>query len=138
MKKIFSGIIVFISFLSISNVTFADKEPYLERLLDLNYGVQDYELQLVSVDEMYFFDSGLQDMHSEFKKTNEKLKVEIIKYYRSDRFNYYQMQGILQAHRDFIYSTNQIFQHMRMKELNPYYVDVDTAVLNNYRKSRSA
>lgn len=138
MKKIIATIIVFISIFSTSSVTFASDEPIFERLLDLNHWVEEYDLQLAHLDEMYFFDRNLQNMHSEFQQANENIKKEIIMYYRQGRFTNYQTQGIVRAQKNFVYYTNQIFQHMRYKELDPNYADVDGSILDNYRKARSS
>jgi hypothetical protein len=87
---------------------------------------------------MYFFDSNLNNMHREFQQANENIKKEIIMYYRQGRFTNYQTQGIVRAQKNFVYYTNQIFTHMRFKELNPSYADVDGEILDNYRQARTA
>lgn len=138
MKKIIATIIVLISVFSIQIPTFATNEPIFERLLDLNYWVEEYDLQLAHLDNMYFFDNNLNQMHSQFQIENEKIKKEIIMYYRQGRFTNYQTQGIVRAQKNFVYYTNQIFVHMRYKELDPNYADVDGEILDNYRQSRSA
>lgn len=138
MKKIITTIIVLISVFSIQIPTFATNEPIFERLLDLNYWVEEYDLQLAHLDNMYFFDNNINQMHSQFQKENEKMKKEIIMYYRQGRFTNYQTQGIIKAQKNFVYYTNQIFVHMRHKELDPNYADVDGEILDNYRQSRSA
>jgi hypothetical protein len=138
MKKIIASIIVLISIISIQTPTFASNEPIFERLLDLNHGIEEYDLQLAHLDEMYFFDQNLNNMHSEFQKANENIKKEIIMYYRQGRFTNYQTQGIVRAHKNFVYYTNQIFTHMRYKELDPHYADADGQILDNYRKARSS
>lgn len=138
MKKIIASIIVLISIISIQSPVFANDEPIFERLLDINYGVEEYDLQLAHLDDMYFFDNNLNNMHREFQKANENIKKEIIMYYRQGRFTNYQTQGIVRAQKNFVYYTNQIFTHMRFKELNPTYADVDGEILDNYRQSRTA
>jgi hypothetical protein len=138
MKKIIASIIVLISIISIQSPVFANDEPIFERLLDLNYGVEEYDLQLAHLDEMYFSDSSLNNMHREFQHANENIKKEIIMYYRQGRFTNYQTQGIVRAQKNFVYYTNQIFKHMRFKELNPKYADVDGEILDNYRQARTA
>lgn len=138
MKKFIATIIVFISIFSTSSATFASDEPIFERLLDLNHWIEEYDLQLAHLDEMYFFDRNLQNMHNEFQQANEKIKKEIIMYYRQGRFTNYQTQGIVRAQKNFVYYTNQVFRHMRYKELDPKYADVDGRILDNYRKARSS
>ena len=138
MKKIIASIIVLISVFSILSPVFASDEPIFERLLDLNYWVEEYDLQLAHLDTMYFYDNNLNLMHSEFQAANEKIKKEIIQSYRNGRFTNYQTQGIVRAQKNFVYYTNQIFAHMKYKELDPNYADVDGETLDNYRQSRSA
>jgi hypothetical protein len=137
MKKIIAGIIAIIWVFSTSGTTFAN-EPYFEQLLDLNYGVEHYELELSSLDEMYFYDKNMQKMYNDFKKWNTKIKAEIMQYYREGWLSEYQTQGIVRAHKNFVYHTNQIFRHMYYKELDPNYADVDWQILENYRQSRLA
>ena len=137
MKKIITSIIVLISIISIQSPVFASDEPIFERILDLNYWVEEYDLQLAHLNEMYFFDKNLNNMHSEFQNANENIKQEIIMYYRQGRFTNYQTQGIIRAQKNFVYYTNQIFIHMKYKELDPNYADVDGQTLDNYRHARS-
>ena len=61
----------------------------------------------------------------QFQKANENIKKEIIMYYRQGRFTNYQTQGLVRAQKNFVYYTNQIFTHMRYKELDPNYADID-------------
>jgi len=138
MKKVIASIIVLISIISIQSPVFANDEPIFEKLLDLNYWVEEYDLQLAHLDEIYFFDNNLNNMHSEFQAANEKVKEEIITYARNGRFTNYQTQWVVRAQKNFVYYTNQIFKHMKFKELNPTYADVDGAILDNYRQSRTA
>ncbi len=138
MKKIIASIIAIIwVFSTFLPTTFAE-EPFFENLLDLNYGVEDYELNLSDLEEMYFYSQQLQTMHSEFQKWNQKIKAEIMQYYRSGKISSYQAQGIVRAHKNFVYYTNQIFRHSLYKELDPNYADVDSQILENYTQSRLA
>lgn len=138
MKKIIASIIVLISVFSIYSPTFANDQPIFERLLDLNYWVEEYDLQLARLDEIHFRDNNLNLLHDEFQVANEKIKKEIIQFYREGKFNYYQTQGIIRAQKNFVYYTNQIFVHMRYKEINPLFADVDWEILDNYTQSRTA
>lgn len=138
MKKFIASIIVLISIISIQSPVFASNQPIFERLLDLNHGIEEYDLQLAHLDEMYFYDNNLNKMHREFEQANENIKKEIIMYYRQGRFTNYQTQGIVRAQKNFVYYTNQIFVHMKYKELDSNYADVDWEILDNYRQARSA
>jgi hypothetical protein len=138
MKKLLALIIAVISLFSISTQTFAQNEPIFERILDLNYGVEDYEIHLANLDEMYFFSSTYKGIHSDFKGANSKIQQEIIQYYREWRFTRSQTQGLVKSHKDFVYYTNQVFRHIKYKELDPNFADVDSAILENYRESRSS
>ena len=79
MKKLLASIIAVISLFSISTQTFAQNDPIFERILDINYGVEDYEIQLANLDDMYFFNQVYTNMHSDFKRANTKMKQEIRK-----------------------------------------------------------
>lgn len=137
MKKIIAGIIAIICIFSTLGTTFA-QESFFEDLLDLNYGVEDYQLQLSNLEPMYFYSQDLQAMHSEFQKWNQKIKSEIMQYFRDGRLTDYQVQGIVRAHKNFVYYTNQIFRHSYYKELDPYYADVDSQIIKSYTQSRLA
>lgn len=138
MKKIIAGIIAIIwVFSTFLPTTFAD-EPFFESLLDLNYWVEEYTLELSNLETMYFYSQNLQNMHSEFQKWNQKIKAEIMDYYRSWKITGYQAQAIVRAHKNFVYHTNQIFRHSLYKELNPNYADVEGQILENYTQSRLA
>jgi hypothetical protein len=136
MKKLLILIIAVISLFSISTKTFAQNQPIFERILDLKYGVEDYEIQLANLDQMYFFNSSYQSMHSKFKRANIKMKQEIIMYYREWRFTRAQTQGLVKAHKNFVYHTNQVFRNIKYKELDPNFSDVDSAILDNYKQAR--
>lgn len=136
MKKLLASIIAVISLFSISTQTFAQEEALFERILDLNYGVEDYEIQLSNLDEMYFFNSNYTRMHSDFKRANTKIKQEIIMYYREWRFTRAQTKGLVKAHKDFVYHTNQVFRNIRYKELDSNFADVDSAILDSYKEAR--
>lgn len=138
MKKILIGIIVTISLFSISTQIFAEQEALFERILDLNYGVEEYEIQLSNLDEIYFFNSSYTNMYTAFNDANIKIKQEIIQYYRDGKFTQAQTQGLVKAHKNFVYHTNQVFRHITFKEIDPDFADVDAAILQNYKEARKA
>lgn len=138
MKKLLASIIALISLFSITTDTFAAEEGLFERILDLNYGVEDYEIQLSDLDQMYFYSDNYTTMYNDFNKANTSLKREIIEYYREWKFTRAQTQGLVNAHKNFVYHTNQIFKHITYKELDQNFADVDAAILQNYKRTREA
>lgn len=138
MKKITACIIFLFSVFSIISPTFANDESVFEQLLDLNYWIEDFDLELARLDDISFRDQNLQQMHSDFQKSNRQIKDEIIQYYRDGRFTEYQTQWIVRAHKNFVHYTNQTFLHMRYREINPDYADVNGNILKNYTKARSS
>jgi len=137
MKKFILHIIVVISFFSIANTSFAD-EWYIEKLLDLNYWIEEYSLQLPSFNTLYFKDSNTQNMFKELDHINELLKQEIMKKYRSWEFDYYQVNGIVSSHKNFVYYSNKLFYYISLKDQWYRYKELDDAILINYRNTKSS
>lgn len=137
MKKIILPIITLtIIFSSLSN-TFA-KEWTLERLLDLNYWVEKYNLSLSQIDYIRFNDSKYNNMYNELIEIDSTLRNEFMKKYRNWEYEYYQMNWIVTNYKNFVYYVNKYFLYIRMKEINNRYMELDTAILNSYRNMRSS
>ncbi|QFR39506.1 hypothetical protein A9Q91_04745 [Candidatus Gracilibacteria bacterium 28_42_T64] len=136
MKKILVCIIAIFSLFSIPNISFAS-EGLVEQLLDINIGVEKYDLDLATIDTLYFRDYQTQKTYDTFKKINNLLKKEIISKYRTGNFDYYQTKGIVTNHKNFVYYVNEFFYYTSIKETRPYYKEVDDAIFKSYEKIRS-
>jgi|TARA_Y100001960_G_C14664421_1_gene822539 hypothetical protein len=86
MKKlILASIILAVSFFSISNHVFAfdlKNEGEIEKLLDLNVGPDEYDLELAHIDSMTFMNPAVTKMYNEYKILNSQLKRGIMAEYR--------------------------------------------------------
>ena len=141
MKKILQiSTITILLFFWVNNNTLALEwysEGYIEKLLDINYWVEEYDLELISVKEVYFYTPEFKKMFEEFKKVDRVLKKEIITNYRNGNFDYYQANNIVSNYKNFVYHTNKLFYYVSIKESTPNFKETDTAILKNYRKMRS-
>ena len=135
MKNFSKLIITLICFFSIANNTFAS-EWYIEQLLDLNYWIEEYDLELANLDYIYFTDEITNEMFTEFRKINELLKWEIISKYRSNEFDFYKTNGIISSHKKFVYYTNRLFYYISLKEQRQDYKELDDAILKTYKNVR--
>lgn len=135
MQKFIAAIIVLLSVITSTNTTFA-KQGYLEELLDLNYGPEEYQITLSSLDNQYFTQSDTQEYFIQVDSVNELLKDEILKQYKSWKLDHNQMSGIISAHQKFVYHLNNLFQAINMKESGLQYVELDDYVIDSYKGSR--
>ena len=136
MKKITLFFVSLFTLLHFSS-TYAE-EWYIEQLLDLNYGIEQYELDLRELDYIYFNDSKYNYVYNELKRVDSILKTEFMNKYRSWEYEYYQTNGIVTNYNNFIYHTNKFFFYLKMKESNPNYWEINTAILHNYRSMKSS
>ena len=111
MKTIIKSIIVLsLIFTSLSS-TFA-KEWYLEILLDLNYWIEQKNLDLENINYIYFNNNKYNRIYNELKTVDSLLKESFIKQYREWKLKYYQINWIVSNYNNFIYHTNQfLFFH---------------------------
>jgi hypothetical protein len=136
MKKIILFIIT-LSFIfsSLSN-TFAE-EWYIERLLDLNYWIEQYDIELSNINYIHFNDEKYNRIYNELKTVDSILKNEFMKKYRSWEYWNYQTNWIIKNYNNFIYYTNKFFYFLKLKEQNPNYKEVDTAIMSSYKNMKS-
>ena len=140
MKKIFItftiAIILFFLFLNYTLASEWYSEWYLEKLLDINYWVEDYDLNLGSIKDVNFSTTKFRKIFKEFKRVDILLKQEILKKYRNSNFSYYKVNDIISNYKNFTYYTNQFFYYISIKESNPGFKEAHIAILKNYRKMR--
>lgn len=137
MKKITSFIITLIVFFSSLSISFAE-EWYIERLLDLNYWVEQYNINLSSINYIHFNDAKYNNIYNELKTIDSILRNEFMKKYRNWEYKYYQTNWIIKNYNYFVYYTNKFFFYLKMKESNKNYKELDTAIINSYRNMRSS
>jgi hypothetical protein len=133
MKKIILLIISTTLFFSTINNAFATKtysEWYIEKFLDLNIWIEEYDLNLAHIEEIYFRDYNSQMLFEEFKRTSNLLNDEW-------DFEYYQVNWIISNQKKFIYHINRLFYYISFKESNPYYNQTDDLILEHYSVART-
>jgi hypothetical protein len=142
MKKINHKILSFILTIMLIIPIFQDAYAaeyspwYIDQLLDLNYWIEEYDLELEYIDYIYFSNPQTQAIFENFKEVNRILKDEIIRKYRAWEFEYYQTKWIITNQKMFVYHTNKFFHYLSIKEQNPEYIETDNFILKNYSNMR--
>jgi hypothetical protein len=132
MTKIIKVIITLtIIFSSLSN-TFAE-EGYIENLFDLNYWVEELDLNLHEIKYIHFNNEKYNRIYREIKTVDSLLKNGFMKNYREWIYDYYQMNWIVSSYNKFIYNTNLFLYFIKIKEENNQYSEVNSAIKNSYR-----
>lgn len=140
MKKFILLIITFTIFFSTLNNSFATNqysEWYIERLLDLNVWIEEYDLTLAHINQMYFDDYQTQALFDEYKNTTLKLNKEILKRYREWNFHYYQVNWIILNQKLFIFHINKLFYYISLKNEYPNEKQLDDFILKHYSTART-
>lgn len=135
MQKLLSVIIGFIFILSTLNTSFANGW-YIEDLLDLKYGPEEYDITLANLGYKSFRTQEARDYYAEVQQTNRALQDAIMQAYRTDSLDYYTTQGVISAHKKFVYHLNELFDGISMKESGANYGELDDYILDNYKLSR--
>jgi hypothetical protein len=132
MTKIIKVIITLtIIFSSLSN-TFAE-EGYIENLFDLNYWVEELDLNLHEIKYIHFNNEKYNRIYREIKTVDSLLKNGFMKNYREWIYDYYQMNWIVSSYNKFIYNTNLFLYFIKIKEENNQYSEVNSAIISSYR-----
>lgn len=137
MKKIISIIITLTLILSSLSTTFAE-EWYIERLFDLNYNIEETNLNLSQINYIHFNEEKYNRIYNEFKTVDSILKKWFMKNYREWNYEYYQINWIITNYNNFIYHTNQFFFFIKLKEQNNNYTENNTAIIRSYTNMRSS
>ncbi len=137
MKKIILAIILFTFFFTNFYITFAE-EWYIEKLLDLNYWVEQKKLDLSKIDYISFQSSKYNYIYEQIIISDSTLREWFMKKYRNWDFEYYQTNWIITNYNNFVYYTNQFFFYLKIKEQNNNFVELDTAIINSYTNMRSS
>lgn len=137
MKKIINIIITLSIFFSSMDYTFAE-EWYLEKLLDLNYWVEEHSIELAKMDSVSFNNPEFNKVYNELQNIDRVLKDEFIKKYRNWEYTYYQVNWIVTNYKNFVYHANKLFYMLKIEENNPNYDEMGKAILNSYTNMRSS
>jgi len=135
MNKIIKLIITLtIIFSSLSN-TFAE-EGYIENLFNLNYWIEEFDLNLHNIKYIHFNNEKYNKIYREIKTVDSLLKEGFVRNYKNWEYNYYQMNWIVNNYNKFIYNTNQFFFFIKLKENNNNYSEINSAIMNSYRNMK--
>jgi len=135
MNKIIKFIITLTIIFSSQSNTFAE-EGYIENLFDLNYWVEELDLDLHDIKYIYFNNEKYNRIYREIKTVDSLLKDGFMRNYRNWEYEYYQMNWIVNNYNKFIYNTNQFFFFIKLKEQNSNYSEVNSAIMSSYRNMK--
>ena len=94
VKKIINSIIALTIIFSSISITFAE-EWYIEKLLDLNYWVEEYDLNLSEINYISFNNSKYSKIYSELNRIDNILKDSFMNSYRKWEYSYYKINWIV-------------------------------------------
>lgn len=143
MKNLVYIILYIFIFFSIKNESIANyawennKEWYIEKLLDLNYWIEEYNFQITEIKNIYFSDKNTQILYNSFRNWEKTLKDEFIRKYKKWEIDYYTMNWIIKNFNLFVYHTNRMFYYISLLEIRGDYKELDNAIIKNYENSRS-
>lgn len=137
MKKIVTLSIILSSIFFSSIFTASANEGYLEQLLEINTGIEVFQMENIpSLDPQYFSNSWVQATYDEFIKTDTILRTEFIRQYRAGEITNYQMQDLITNYGRFIYYTNQTFWYIAREERWLRGPEIEKAIYNGYSNMR--
>ncbi|NVP17610.1 hypothetical protein HUU51_02730 [Candidatus Gracilibacteria bacterium] len=143
MKKLVYLIIAIFTFFSINNYSNANYygneniEGYLEQILDLSYGIEEYKFEINEIRNIYFINNNSQNLYNNFRSAERLLKNEFLRKYKNNEIDYYTMNGIVDNFNLFVYHSNKMFEYLSVKEKNNSFKELDNAIFKNYQNSRS-
>lgn len=109
----------------------------MEQLLELNTGLEVYELGLTTMDPMTFSEASLQNTYNEFIRVDGVLRNEFIRMYRDGELSHAHMRDIVVNYNAYIYYTNKTFYYLRQKELGYDNKETQRAIINGYSSMRT-
>jgi hypothetical protein len=136
MKKFTRYILMIILLFSIVNNTFAE-EWAIEQLLDLNYGEEEYQINLIDIKYVDFKTDKNIWKYEYMRSMNNSLKSIIKEKYRNGDYAYHTVNGIITNQKNFIYYTNKYFSYLRLKEKWETWSEINEAILSSYRSMKS-
>ena len=138
MTKIIKTIIALTIIFTSLSTTFAEEEWYIEKLLDLNYWIEEYQLNLSSIDYIHFNEYKYNRVYTELKRIDSILKIDFMQKYRDWEYEYYQINWIVTNYNNFVYYSNQFLFFLKIKEQNNNFVETNDAILRSYRNMLSS
>lgn len=133
----FSRICIILSSIFFSSISIVNaQEWYLDRLLEINTGIEVFEINTSTLESLTFSNPQLQNTYNEFVNLDRVLKDEFIRQYRAWEISYYLMNDIVSNYNTFVYYTNQTFYYLKQRELWFTGRHTDRAIRNGYSNMR--
>ncbi len=135
MKKI---VLLIISiWILLSNSLFVNASEWqIEKILNLNFAVEQIEYKLSTLPNKKFKNPKVQAKYNQMQKINKVLTNEFYKKYKSWDIDYYTTKWIIKNHRLFIHHTQKLFEFIEKKLKNPKYVMVNNDIIESYSQMR--
>jgi len=137
MKNIIKFIIALSLIFSSLSTTFAE-EWYIEKLLNLNYGIEAMNLNLKNINYINFNNEKYNKIYNELNTIDNIFKKNIMKNYRESKYWYYQINWIIKNYNNFIYHTNMFLSFLKIKENNNSYSEINHAIINSYTSMKES
>jgi hypothetical protein len=107
-------------------------------MLELDYGVEKFQIQNIpSLSAKTFSDSSVQSTYNNFMIIDEALRGEFISQYQSGKIDYYQMQDLIKAYKNFLYYGEKTFDYISEYEKNSRDTQIQNAIISSYSSMRT-
>jgi len=117
MRRIITKNIILASIMISSIISVSASGWALERLLEINTGLEVYNMQSIpSLEAQNYSNSSVQTTYNDFLRTDTTLRNEFIRQYRWGEITHYQMQDLIKNYSNFVYYTNRTFWYIAEQE----------------------
>lgn len=136
MKKIISSIIF--SALFFSSVFSVNANGVLWDILEFDTGIESFRLENIpELPERSFTNSSQQSTYNNLRIIDAALREEFIKQYSEWQIEYYQMQDLIDAYKNFLYYTDKTFDYISEYEKNSRSSEIQNAIILSYSQMKN-
>lgn len=137
MKYIFSLVSICIFILFSSPISVLANGGYLEDLLQLSTGLENYKMEEIpKLETRTFSNPSVQKTFTEFQKLDSILRKEFTRQFVAGDISYYQMQDLITNYTDFLYFTNKTFSYVSEHEKWLRGEEINRAIESGYSNMR--
>lgn len=136
MKKIIASIIISISLFTSAFVANANND-IINGLFDLNTWVEEYKLNLSTLEQSSFSNPAVQQTYDKFIETDAQLRELFLSQYRAWEISYYEMQDLINSYNSFVYYTGRTFSYISLQEKGQRGKEIEKAIANGYTQMRN-
>ncbi len=108
----------------------------IEQMFDLNTWVEEYNLNISSLEYNSFSNPAVQKTYDKFIILDKDLKKAFMTEYRSGKISYYEMQDLITAYNNFVYYTSKTFSYISFEERGYRGKETQNAINNSYSQMR--